>query len=199
MIKKAKDTVTGGQPPGNRKRLIMIALLIGAAVVLVTIGSSEDVALLEYLDLQFLKSQQHTIDAHFATNPLLTSGIYFAVYVLVTAFSLPGAAVMTLAGGAIFGLLWGTVVVSFASTIGATLAFLVSRYLLRDMVQTRFGDNLKAVNDGIEKDGAFYLFTLRMIPLVPLFVINLVMGLTPMRARTFWWVSQVGMLPGTIV
>jgi pyruvate/2-oxoglutarate dehydrogenase complex dihydrolipoamide dehydrogenase (E3) component/uncharacterized membrane protein YdjX (TVP38/TMEM64 family) len=199
VSKKAKDTVTGGQPPGNRKRLIMIALLIGAAVVLVTIGSSEDVALLEYLDLQFLKSQQHTIDAHFATNPLLTSGIYFAVYVLVTAFSLPGAAVMTLAGGAIFGLLWGTVVVSFASTIGATLAFLVSRYLLRDMVQTRFGDNLKAVNDGIEKDGAFYLFTLRLVPIFPFFVINLVMGLTPLATRTFYWVSQLGMLAGTIV
>lgn len=132
-------------------------------------------------------------------SPLLAAGVFFGVYVLVTALSLPGAAVMTLVGGALFGLLWGTVIISFASSIGALLAFLVSRYLLQDTVQSRFGDRLKALNAGIEKDGAFYLFTLRLVPIFPFFMINLLMGLTPIRARTFYWVSQVGMLAGTLV
>ncbi len=188
-----------GQPGKKRNKLIVVAVIIVAIVALILIGRSQDVALFDYLDLQYLKAQQDTIDAYFEAHPLLTASVYFAIYVLVTAFSLPGAAVMTLAGGAIFGLLWGTVIVSFASSIGATLAFLVSRYLLRDMVQTRFGDKLKAVNAGIEKDGAFYLFTLRLVPVFPFFVINLVMGLTPLATRTFYWVSQLGMLAGTIV
>src|SRR5262245_43813995 len=105
---------------------------------------------------------------------------------------------MTLAGGAIFGLLWGTVIVSFASTIGATLAFLASRFLLRDWVQAKFGDKLKPINDGVEREGASYLFALRLVPAFPFFVINLVMGLTPIKTLTFYWVSQVGMLAGTI-
>ncbi len=188
-----------GQPGKKRNKLIVVAVIIVAIVALILIGRSQDVALFDYLDLQYLKAQQDTIDAYFEAHPLLTASVYFAIYVLVAAFSLPGAAVMTLAGGAIFGLLWGTVIVSFASSIGATLAFLVSRYLLRDMVQTRFGDKLKAVNAGIEKDGAFYLFTLRLVPVFPFFVINLVMGLTPLATRTFYWVSQLGMLAGTIV
>ncbi len=188
-----------GQPGKKRNKLIVVAVIIVAIVALILIGRSQDVALFDYLDLQYLKAQQDTIDAYFEAHPLLTASVYFAIYVLVTAFSLPGAAVMTLAGGAIFGLLWGTVIVSFASSIGATLAFLVSRYLLRDMVQTRFGDKLKAVNAGIEKDGAFYLFTLRLVPVFPFFVINLVMGLTPLATRTFYWVSQLGMLAGTVV
>ncbi len=188
-----------GQPGKKRNKLIFVAVIIVAIVALILIGRSQDVALFDYLDLQYLKAQQDTIDAYFEAHPLLTASVYFAIYVLVAAFSLPGAAVMTLAGGAIFGLLWGTVIVSFASSIGATLAFLVSRYLLRDMVQTRFGDKLKAVNAGIEKDGAFYLFTLRLVPVFPFFVINLVMGLTPLATRTFYWVSQLGMLAGTIV
>jgi uncharacterized membrane protein YdjX (TVP38/TMEM64 family) len=124
---------------------------------------------------------------------------YTVVYILVTSLSLPGAAIMTLAGGALFGLLTGTVVVSIASTIGATLACFVSRFILRDWVQRKFGDKLKAVNEGIEREGAFYLFTLRLIPLFPFWLINLVMGLTNMPLRTFYWVSQVGMLAGTIV
>ena len=126
-------------------------------------------------------------------------GVYFLIYVAVTALSLPGAVVMTLAGGALFGLWVGLLVVSFASSIGATLAFLASRLLLRDWVQGRFGDRLAAVNAGIAKDGAFYLFTLRLVPLFPFFVINLLMGLTPIKTRTFYWVSQVGMLAGTLV
>jgi pyruvate/2-oxoglutarate dehydrogenase complex dihydrolipoamide dehydrogenase (E3) component/uncharacterized membrane protein YdjX (TVP38/TMEM64 family) len=125
--------------------------------------------------------------------------VYFAIYVAATALSFPGAAVLTLAGGALFGLLWGTVVVSFASTIGALLAFLVARFLLRDAVRARFGRRIADVDRGVEKDGAMYLFTLRLVPLVPFFVVNLAMGLTRMRAGTFFWVSQVGMLPGTLV
>ena len=124
---------------------------------------------------------------------------YFLLYLLITALSLPGATVMTLAGGAIFGLWTGLLVVSFASSIGATLAFLVSRYLLRDWVQGRFGSSLEAINRGIEKDGAFYLFALRLVPAFPFFIINLVMGLMPIRTWTFYWVSQLGMLPGTLV
>ena len=152
-----------------------------------------------FLDLQFLKAQQAAIDAYLQQHPLLTAGIFFAVYVAVTGLSLPGAAVMTLVAGAIFGLFWGLVIVSFASTIGATLAFLASRLLFRDSVQRRFGNRLRAINEGIEREGAFYLFALRLVPVFPFFVINLVMGLTPIRTWTFYWVSQLGMLAGTIV
>lgn len=153
----------------------------------------------QYFTLEFFKSQREAIDGYFQAHPWQTTLVYFFIYVAVTGLSLPGAAVMTLVGGAIFGVVWGTVVVSFASTIGATLAFLVSRFLLRDYVQNRFGRSLKAVNEGIRKDGAFYLFTLRLVPLFPFFVINLVMGLTPIRVGTFFIVSQIGMLAGTIV
>lgn len=133
------------------------------------------------------------------TSPLAVGGGFFALYVLATGLSLPGAAVLTLVAGALFGLFWGTVIVSFASTLGATLAFLVSRYLLRDIVQKRFGDRLHKINEGVRKDGAFYLFTLRLVPIFPFFLINLLMGLTPIRATTFYWVSQLGMLLGTLV
>ncbi|HDZ84075.1 MAG TPA: TVP38/TMEM64 family protein [Nitrospirae bacterium] len=125
--------------------------------------------------------------------------VYMLVYIIVTALSLPGAAVMTLAGGAIFGFITGFVAVSFASTIGATLACFVSRFILRDWVQGKIGDKLKTVNEGVEKEGAFYLFTLRLIPVFPFWLINLGMGLTKMPLKTFYWVSQVGMLAGTAV
>ncbi len=153
----------------------------------------------QYFNLQYFRSQQAAIDAYFQAHPLQTALVFFALYVAVTGLSLPGAALLTLIAGAIFGLLWGTLIVSFASTLGATLAFLVARFLLRDWVQNRFGEKLKAVNRGIAKDGPFYLFTLRLVPLFPFFVINLVMGLTSIRASTFYWVSQIGMLPGTLV
>ncbi len=152
-----------------------------------------------FFSLDFVKSQQAAIDAWRAAQPMRAAGIFFAVYVAVTGLSLPGAAIMTLAAGAIFGVLWGTIMVSFASTIGATLAFLASRFVLRDGVQGKLGDKLKAINVGMEKEGGFYLFTLRLIPIFPFFVINLVMGLTPIRAWTFYWVSQIGMLAGTLV
>ncbi|WP_018990191.1 FAD-dependent oxidoreductase [Aromatoleum toluclasticum] len=152
-----------------------------------------------YLNLDFFKSQQAAIEAWREARPLAAALGFFVLYVAVTGLSLPGAAVMTLVAGAIFGLAWGTLIVSFASTIGATLAFLASRFVLRESVQSRFGDRLAAINAGVEKDGGFYLFTLRLVPAFPFFVINLVMGLTPIRTRTFYWVSQLGMLAGTLV
>ena len=153
----------------------------------------------DYLSLSYLKSQQARIEAYHDAHPVQSAAIYFAGYVAVTALSLPAAAVLTLLGGAIFGLLAGTLLCSFASTAGATIAFLAARFLLRDMVTTRFGHHLDALNRGVEKDGAFYLFTLRLVPLFPFFVINLAMALTPIRTFTFAWVSQVGMLAGTVV
>lgn len=151
------------------------------------------------LTFEALKQSQARFAALYAESPWLVAGGFFTLYVVVTALSLPGAVIMTLAGGALFGVVIGTVLISFASTIGATLAFLVSRYLLRDTLQRRFGDKLTAFNNGILQDGAFYLFTLRLVPLFPFFLINLLMGLTPIRTATFYWVSQVGMLAGTVV
>jgi pyruvate/2-oxoglutarate dehydrogenase complex dihydrolipoamide dehydrogenase (E3) component/uncharacterized membrane protein YdjX (TVP38/TMEM64 family) len=152
----------------------------------------------QYFALDYVKSQQEHFAAFVRNNPFATAAAYFAIYVAVTGLSLPGAAVLTLVGGAIFGLLWGTIIVSFASSIGATLAFLASRFLLRDWVQARFGKFLKPINEGVEKEGAFYLFALRLVPAFPFFAINLVMGLTPIKTRTFYWVSQVGMFAGTV-
>jgi pyruvate/2-oxoglutarate dehydrogenase complex dihydrolipoamide dehydrogenase (E3) component/uncharacterized membrane protein YdjX (TVP38/TMEM64 family) len=153
----------------------------------------------QYLTLDALKARQGDIVALYAANPAVVIGGYFATYVALTALSFPGAAIMTLAGGAIFGLGLGLLIVSFASTIGATLAFMVSRYLLRDWVQGKFGERLAAINAGIERDGAFYLFSLRLVPVFPFFVVNLLMGLTPIRTLTYFWVSQIGMLLGTAV
>lgn len=155
--------------------------------------------LVRYLNLEYLKARQADIDTFYRQHPVTVLAAYFFAYVAITGLSLPGAAIMTLAGGAVFGLLWGTVVVSFASTLGATVAFVVSRYILRDGIQRRYGDRLRTINAGVERDGGFYLFTMRLVPAFPFFVINLVMGLTPMRTLTFAWVSQVGMLPGTVV
>ncbi len=177
----------------NRTRLLVLA------VVVVLVGAFFALGGQRYLTLEQLRAQQDAAQAHFLSHPWQTALAYFAVYVAVTGLSLPGAAVLTLFGGAVFGLLWGTVIVSFASSIGATLAFLVSRFLLRDWVQGRFGDKLKPINDGVAREGAFYLFALRLVPAFPFFVINLVMGLTPIRTWTFYWVSQLGMLAGTIV
>lgn len=177
----------------NNKKILIFAviLLFVAAFFFFDLG--------QYLTLEYFKTQRDAISAYQAANPLQTALVYFVVYVAVTGLSLPGAAVLTLAGGAIFGLWWGLLLVSFASTLGATIAFVVSRLLLRDWVQTKFGKNLKAINQGIEKEGAFYLFTLRLVPIFPFFVINLVMGLTPIRVLQFFFVSQIGMLAGTFV
>jgi uncharacterized membrane protein YdjX (TVP38/TMEM64 family) len=153
----------------------------------------------QYLTLTYIKASQQKFAALYAENWFFVIACYMAIYILVTSLSLPGAAVLTLAGGALLGLWIGTLVVSFASTIGATLACFVSRFLLRDWVQQKFSDKLSIVNRGIEGEGSFYLFTMRLIPAFPFFVINLVMGITKMPLFTFYWVSQLGMLPGTMV
>ena len=173
----------------------IIVILVIAAIVAVFFAFD----LQQYFTFEYLKSRQLAFEAYYNDHKLFAIAIYMAVYIAVTALSLPGATVMTLAGGAMFGIWLGVLLISFASSIGATLAFLVSRFLLRDYVQDKFGDKLEAVNEGVRKDGAFYLFTLRLVPLFPFFVINLVVGLTPIRTAIYYIVSQVGMLPGTFV
>ncbi|MDH4215913.1 MAG: TVP38/TMEM64 family protein [Gallionella sp.] len=172
----------------------ILALLVVAAVALF-FGMGLD----QCLTLQAIKQGQGEFAAMLARSPVRVTLMAFAFYVVVVALSLPGATIMGLAAGALFGLWYGTLLVSFASTIGATLAFLMSRYLLRDIVQQRFGGKLQAINEGMAKDGALYLFMLRLVPAFPFFLINLLMGLTQIRTRTFYWVSQVGMLAGTLV
>ncbi len=178
---------------GSLKKIIIVLVIIA----LVAIFKIFDLG--QYLTLAYIKESQATFTALYAENQALVIASYMIIYILVTSMSLPGAAVMTLAGGALFGLVTGTLAVSFASTIGATLACFVSRFLLRDWVQGKFGEKIAKVNEGIEKEGSFYLFTLRLIPIFPFWMINLVMGVTKMRIRTFYWVSQIGMLPGTVV
>lgn len=175
------------------KRLLLLLGLVAAAVLAWRLG------LFEFLTLDALKARQSEFQALYAARPLLVLAGFFALYVAVTGLSLPGAAILTLAAGALFGLVTGTILVSFASTIGATLSFLAARYLFRGPVEARFGNRLGAINRGLEKDGAFYLFTLRLVPLFPFFLINLLMGLTRIRTTTFALVSQIGMLAGTIV
>lgn len=175
----------------SRLLLILLILMLISSWFVFDLG--------QFLTLDYLKNQQADFIAWQQENPLTAATIYAACYITVTALSLPGATLMTLVGGAAFGLLWGVVIISFASTIGATLAFLLARFLLKDWVQQRFGHKLKTINEGIEKEGAFYLFALRLVPLFPFFIINLVMGLTPIRTITFYWVSQTGMLAGTVV
>ncbi len=177
----------------NKTRLLIALVLVAA------IGAFFIFDLQQYVSLEFFKQKRAQIDAYYANNPWQAAAIFLGVYIAMAALSIPGAAVLTLIGGAIFGVVVGTVLVSFASAIGATLAFLASRLLLRDWVQTKFGDRLTSINAGIEKEGAFYLFALRLVPLFPFFVVNLLMGLTKIRTWTFYWVSQLGMLAGTIV
>ncbi|HEY8585670.1 MAG TPA: FAD-dependent oxidoreductase [Rhodanobacter sp.] len=174
-------------------RWLVVVALLGAVVAFFALGMQHQ------LDLQMLKTRQHELDAYRMAHPLLLAGGFLLVYVAVTALSLPAATLLTLAAGAVFGLLEGTVLVSFASSIGATLAFLASRFVLRDTVQQRFGKSLASINAGVERDGALYLFTLRLVPVIPFFVVNLAMGLTRLPARTFYWVSQLGMLAATVV
>lgn len=172
------------------KVLIILALLIGSFFVF---------DLQNYLTLDHLKSRQTSLTGYRNDHPGLSALTYAGIYIVVTGLSLPGATLLTLAGGAIFGLFWGTVIVSFASSIGATLAFLAARFLFRDLVKTQLGERLEAIDAGIAKEGAYYLFTLRLVPLFPFFVINLAMGLTSIKTTTFYWVSQIGMLAGTLV
>lgn len=175
------------------KRLVLIALIAAAIAAYFWFDLGQ------YFSLEVFKARQAEIVAAKDANPALYIGGFFLLYIAVTALSLPGAAIMSLVAGALFGLVTGAIVVSFASSIGATLAFLSSRFLLRDWVASKFGERMQAIDDGLARDGAFYLFTLRLIPLFPFFVVNLVMGLTRIKTPTFYWVSQIGMLPATIV
>ncbi|NWF47200.1 pyridine nucleotide-disulfide oxidoreductase [Hydrogenophaga sp. D2P1] len=175
------------------KRTLILATVVLLVVAYFGLGLDR------YLTLAAVQDRLVDFEALRQASPIATALGFFSLYVLATALSLPGAVILTLAAGALFGLAGGTLIVSFASSLGATLAFLASRYLLRDSVQARFGDRLKAINDGMTKDGALYLFTLRLIPVFPFFLVNLLMGLTPIRTDTYYWVSQLGMLAGTLV
>ncbi|MBI3836632.1 MAG: TVP38/TMEM64 family protein [Planctomycetia bacterium] len=174
------------------KKLALVAV-VGFAVLLAYTRFGDA------LTLANLAQQESQLRAFQRQHPVLVYGAAFLLYVVVTGLSLPGAAVLTLAYGWYFGLVRGVLVVSFASTAGATMAFLLSRFLFRDTIQRRFGDRLEKFDLALKREGPFYLFTLRLIPAVPFFVINAVMGLTPIPTRTFWWVSQLGMLAGTTV
>ena len=180
----------------NKKNINRI-LIVTAGIIAVLIFKY--LGLGQYLTLEYLKESQSRFQEMYLDNRIAVIASYMGIYIFVTALSLPGAAVMTLAGGGLFGFVTGSIVVSFASTIGATLACMVSRFLLQEWVQNKFSEKLATINKGVESEGAFYLFTLRLIPIFPFFVINLAMGLTRMPLITFFWVSQVGMLPGTLV
>ena len=177
----------------NKTKILLVIIIIAviASYVFFDLG--------RFLTLSFIQSQLSEIQQFRDENFGLTALLYFTAYIAITALSIPGAVIVTLLGGAIFGVLWGTLIVSFASSIGATLAFLVSRLLLRDWVQSKFGHYLGPINRGVEKDGNFYLFSIRMVPLFPFFIVNLLMGLTPISVGSFYIVSQIGMLVGTAV
>jgi len=175
------------------RRLLLLALALAAAAAFFGLG------LHRHLTLDALKENREALVRFVDANFVLAAAAYFGLYVLVAGLSLPGATIMTLAGGAVFDFASGLVLVSFASSIGATLACALSRFLLRDWVQARFGDRLRPINEGVAREGAFYLFSLRLIPAVPFFLLNLAMGLTPMRLSTYYWVSQLGMLPAGAV
>jgi dihydrolipoamide dehydrogenase len=176
------------------KRKLLLVLVVAAAIAAFFVFD-----LKQYLSLDYFEAQRSRIDAYTAEHPWSAAAVYLAVYIAVAALSLPGAAIMTLAGGAIFGFWLGVLLVSFAASIGATLAFLVARFLLRDWVTMKFGERLKPLNEGIAREGGFYLFALRLVPIFPFWLINLAMGLTSIRTWTFYWVSQIGMLAGTAV
>ncbi len=177
----------------NPRKLVLVAVIAAAVIAFFALDLNQ------YLTLDYLKAQQESFQALTREHPVLVLGSFFVLYVVVVALSLPGAAVMTLAAGALFGFLPALILVSFASSIGATVAFLVARFLFHDAVQEKFGNRLKTINEGVRKDGAFYLFSMRLVPAIPFFVINLLMALTPIKTWTFYWVSQVGMLAGTAV
>ncbi len=180
----------------NRATIYKVAVV---AAIILLIAAFNIFNMGDYLSLSYIKESRDRFQALYDASPVPVIAAYMTLYIVVTSLSLPGATIMTLAGGALFGLVAGTVIVSFASTIGATLACLAARFILKDWVQERVGDKLQTINQGIAKEGAFYLFTLRLMPVLPFWLINLVMGLTGMPLKTFYWVSQVGMLAGTIV
>lgn len=175
------------------RKILLLCALLGAFVIVYTQLPAG------VLTLENLQRQHQALLLYCQQAPLQSAALFFVFYVLTTTLSLPGAAVLTLLGGALFGLWPGILLVSFASTLGATLAMLTSRYLLRDWVQRRFAGPMRTVNEGVCRDGAFYLFALRLMPLFPFFLVNLLAGVTRLSVRRYWWVSQAGMLPGAIV
>lgn len=177
----------------NNKKITVIILF----VIIIALFLSLDLG--QYLNLTYVKSQQDAIDNYYAMNPVHTGLIFFISYILVTGVSLPGAGIMTLAAGAIFGVVWGTILVSFASVFGATMAFLIARYLFHDYVQARFTKYLEPINHGIRKEGNHYLFIIRFVPIFPFFIVNNLMALTPIKTLNFALVSQIGMLLPTII
>ena len=189
------ENETDSKPPkkGGMWKKLIILLVVGAVIAIAYTQFGDA------LSLDSLAKQESQLRSFQEQHPVLVFGLAFLIYVVVTGLSLPGAAVLTLVYGWYFGFVPGVIVVSFASTMGATMAFLLSRFLFRDAIQSRFGERLDKFNESLEKEGPFFLFTLRLIPAVPFFVINAVMGLTPIKTLTFWWVSQLGMLAGTAV
>ncbi len=184
------DTVP--RPAGYRRKLMVLIVVITTAIITF-------ILMRQYFSLEYLSQIRESVSTFFDNQPLIVYFLAFVIYVVVTGLSIPGATLLSLVYAWFFGFTRGLILVSFASTAGATMAFLLSRYLFRDWIQTRFGTRLKTFNQSLERDGAVYLFTLRLVPAVPFFVINAVMGLTQLRVWTFWWVSQLGMLAGTAV
>lgn len=174
-------------------RILLLIAVLAAGIAFYLFG------LADYFSLEAIKAQQASLQGYVTDRPVLAVVAFMATYVAMTALSLPSAVLLTLLAGALFGAFWGTVIVSFASTIGSTLAMLTARYLLRDSLQGKYVKQLKNFNEGFAKEGAFYLFALRLVPVVPFFMVNLLMGLLPIRTVTYFWVSQMGMLPGTAV
>ena len=177
----------------NKKKIALVALFITAVTLFFVLDLGQ------YLNLAYIKSQQQVINDYYALNPVKTGLIFFISYILITGVSLPGAGIMTLAGGAIFGVVWGTILVSFGSVFGATMAFLIARYLFHDYIQHKFSHRLKRINKGIREEGDLYLFTIRFVPIFPFFIVNTLMALTPIKTLNFAVVSQIGMLVPTII
>ncbi len=180
----------------NRKNIMRFIVVL---CLLFVIAAFWKLKLTEYLSLESIRVQQTAIKGYYIQYPFLTVGIFFLAYILITALSFPGAAVMTILGGALFGFWQGVIIASFASSIGATLAFVLARFLMRDWIQGRYHNQLKILNDGFKKEGAFYLFTLRVVPAFPFFLVNILASIMPVKIVHFYGISQLGMLPGTIV
>ena len=177
----------------NKNKIIVVILFIAAIALFFVLDLGQ------YLNLAYIKSKQEAINNYYELNPIKTGLIFFISYILITGVSLPGAGIMTLAGGAIFGVTWGTILVSFGSVLGATLAFLIARYLFHDYIQHRFSHRLERINKGIREEGDLYLFTIRLVPIFPFFIVNTLMALTPIKTLNFAIVSQIGMLIPTII
>jgi uncharacterized membrane protein YdjX (TVP38/TMEM64 family) len=176
-----------------KKRLALIALLGALVAGFFLSGAHHE------LDFENVKARQHELEALYEAHPLATPVVFFLLYILVATTSLPGGAVLTMVAGALFGVGLGALIVSFASSIGATFAFLISRYLLGDWVHARFGRTMRTIDEGVEREGSLYLFMVRLVPVIPFMLVNLSMGLTRMRTLTYYWVSQAGMLAGTVL